>query len=102
MFHYNGVLSNGNIGLNIAGNCGGCQWDAVDIAGNHENVLIDQSVAGIQNRQIRFGPLFASDRARAALPITASRSPIPVILALVPVLAASFSVRVVGFPPLRQ
>lgn len=61
-FHNQGTIANGdNIGLLIAGNCGGCYWDSVDVVGNHTNVRIDQSIAGIQNRQIRFGPNFASD-----------------------------------------
>ena len=62
MYHHNGALSDGGIGLLIAGNCGGCFWDSVDVVNNANNVLIDQSqTPGLPNRQIRFGPNFASD-----------------------------------------
>jgi hypothetical protein len=61
-FHNQGNIANGtNYGLWIAGNCGGCQWDNTDILGNHTNIRIDQSLVGIQNRQVVFGPGSASD-----------------------------------------
>ena len=62
MYHYNGALSDGGLGLLIAGNCGGCFWDSVDVVNNANNVLIDQSqTPGLPNIQISFGPNFASD-----------------------------------------
>ena len=62
LFHNMGNLANGgNIGLHVGGNCGGCSWDNTDVVGNYKNVLIDQSQVAIQNRQVRFGPNFASD-----------------------------------------
>ena len=63
-YHANGALSNSpGIGLNVAGNCGGCEWYSTDIVGNDTyNVLIDQSqTPGKPNAQILFGPGLASD-----------------------------------------
>jgi hypothetical protein len=66
-FHQLGDIANGSgYGLWVAGNCGGCQWDNMDVVGNATNVRIDQGITAIQNRQVRFGPGFASDGTSAS------------------------------------
>lgn len=61
-FEVSSSYTNSAIGMEIGGNCGGCQWDNTDAVNNTtRNVLIDEGQVPVHNNQVRFGPLFASD-----------------------------------------